>query len=147
MTSSVIGAGPILCSGSIPTDMLSAPATQILSMDRNVGMTTTAIKAGARRTLNRRDLTRLRMVLGRLGRVLRQQTDGEFPYALISLLCTIERSEPVTAGGLPAGERGAPPAGTRPLRGRVRDRRRRRARPPRPRRAPDIPAAAAGGRP
>ena len=54
-------------------------------------------------------------MLGRLGRVLRQQTDDDLPYALISLLFNIERSEPVTAGDLAASEGVSPPAVTRSL--------------------------------
>lgn len=78
-------------------------------------MRTITAQAGARRTVSRKELTRLRMVLGRLGRVLRQQTDDDLPYALISLLFTIERGEPVTAGDLAASERVTPPAITRSL--------------------------------
>jgi DNA-binding MarR family transcriptional regulator len=74
-------------------------------------MTTT----GTRRSLTPTELTRLRMALGRLGRVLRQQTDDDLPYALVSLLFTIERTEPVTAGDLAAGEGVTPPAITRSL--------------------------------
>ncbi len=75
---------------------------------------------GTRRSLSRKELTRLRMVLGRLGRVLRQQTDDDLPYALVSLLFTIERTEPVTAGDLAASEGVTPPAITRSL-SRLRD--------------------------
>jgi DNA-binding MarR family transcriptional regulator len=77
-------------------------------------MSTTASPA-AGRTLSRKELTRLRMVLGRLGRVLRQQTDDDLPYALISLLFNIARSEPITAGDLAASEGVSPPAVTRSL--------------------------------
>jgi DNA-binding MarR family transcriptional regulator len=61
------------------------------------------------------DLTRLRMTLGRLGRVLRQQTDDGLSYALISLLLSIARSQPVTAGDLAASEGVTPPSVTRSL--------------------------------
>jgi DNA-binding MarR family transcriptional regulator len=70
---------------------------------------------GTRRSLTPKELTRLRMALGRLGRVLRQQTDDDLPYALVSLLLNIERTEPVTAGDLAAGEGVTPPAITRSL--------------------------------
>lgn len=63
----------------------------------------------------REDLTRLRMALGRLGRVLRQQTDDGLSYALISLLLNIARNQPVTAGDLAIGEGVSPPAVTRSL--------------------------------
>jgi DNA-binding MarR family transcriptional regulator len=78
-------------------------------------MTTTAASTGTRRSLTRKELTRLRMALGRLGRVLRQQTDDDLPYALVSLLFNIERTEPVTAGDLAAAEGVPPPAITRSL--------------------------------
>lgn len=77
-------------------------------------MATTASPSTSR-TISRKELKRLRMVLGRLGRVLRQQTDDDLPYALISLLFNIERSEPVTAGDLAASEGVSPPAVTRSL--------------------------------
>jgi DNA-binding MarR family transcriptional regulator len=76
---------------------------------------TTSASPGTGRTVSRKELTRLRMVLGRLGRVLRQQTDDDLPYALISLLFTIERSEPTTAGDLAASEGVSAPAVTRSL--------------------------------
>lgn len=60
-------------------------------------------------------LTRLRMVLGRLGRVLRQQTADGLSYPQISLLFSIERSNPVTAGELAAGEGVTPPSVSRSL--------------------------------
>jgi DNA-binding MarR family transcriptional regulator len=61
------------------------------------------------------DLTRLRMTLGRLGRVLRQQTDDGLSYALISLLFAIHRMQPVAAGDLAASEGVSPPSVTRSL--------------------------------
>lgn len=61
------------------------------------------------------DLTRLRMVLGRVGRILRQQADDDLPYPQISLLFNIARSEPVTPSELAAFEGVTPPAVTRSL--------------------------------
>ena len=62
------------------------------------------------------DLTRLRMTLGRLGRVLRQQTDEDLSYALTSLLFTIGRLQPATASELAEAERVTPPSVSRSLR-------------------------------
>ncbi|NEK56856.1 MarR family transcriptional regulator [Geodermatophilus sabuli] len=67
------------------------------------------------RLVTREDLTRLRMTLGRLGRVLRQQNDDGLSYALVSLLFAIARSEPVTAGELAISEGVSPPSVTRSL--------------------------------
>src|ERR1700710_1175320 len=50
------------------------------------------------------NLIRLRMALGRLGRLLRQQNNDGLPYALISLIMTIHRLEPVTAKELAESE-------------------------------------------
>ncbi|MSW81145.1 MAG: MarR family transcriptional regulator [Actinobacteria bacterium] len=61
------------------------------------------------------ELTKLRMTLGRLGRVLRQQTDEELSYALTSLLFTIGRSEPATASELADSEKVTPPSVSRSL--------------------------------
>ncbi|MGP3533963.1 MarR family winged helix-turn-helix transcriptional regulator [Microbacterium sp. RD1] len=61
------------------------------------------------------DLVRLRMALGRLGRMLRQQSDEELPHALIALLFAIHRAEPVTAKALAESEGVTPPAVTRSL--------------------------------
>ncbi len=55
------------------------------------------------------------MVLGRLGRVLRQQSDEGLSYALVSLLLNIYRSQPVSAGDLAISEGVSPPAVTRSL--------------------------------
>ncbi|ODU07397.1 MAG: hypothetical protein ABS81_01170 [Pseudonocardia sp. SCN 72-86] len=55
------------------------------------------------------------MTLGRLGRVLRQQTDDGLSYALISLLFNIARNQPVTAGDLASAEGVSPPSVTRSL--------------------------------
>lgn len=60
-------------------------------------------------------LTRLRMVLGRLGRVLRQQSVDGLSYPQISLLFAVERLAPVTAGALATAEGVTPPAVTRSL--------------------------------
>lgn len=65
--------------------------------------------------VSQRDLTRLRMTLGRLGRVLRQQADDGLSYALISLLFAIHRMQPVTAGDLATSEGVTPPSVTRSL--------------------------------
>ncbi|MER7282714.1 MarR family transcriptional regulator [Dactylosporangium sp. NPDC000244] len=80
--------------------------------------TTTSDSAGGVRhkhAIRREDLTRLRMTLGRLGRVLRQQNDEGLSYALISLLFNIGRSQPVSAGELAASEGVSPPSVTRSL--------------------------------
>jgi len=61
------------------------------------------------------DLTKLRMTLGRLGRVLRQQTDEDLSYALTSLLFTIGRTEPATASELAESEKVTPPSVSRSL--------------------------------
>jgi DNA-binding MarR family transcriptional regulator len=61
------------------------------------------------------DLARLRMALGRLGRVLRQQTDDSLSYPLISLLFCIVRTQPTSAGDLAAAEGVSPPSVTRSL--------------------------------
>ena len=59
--------------------------------------------------LSQQDLVRLRMALGRLGRVLRQHVDADLPYSLASLVLVIDRTEPTTAGRLAGRERGCPP--------------------------------------
>ena len=60
-------------------------------------------------------LTRLRMTLGRLGRLLRQQNTDDLSYALMSLLFTIGRTQPITAGDLAQEEGVSPPSVTRSL--------------------------------
>ena len=55
------------------------------------------------------------MVLGRLGRVLRQQTDDDLSYPQISLLFSIERMAPVTPSALAASEGVTAPSVTRSL--------------------------------
>jgi DNA-binding MarR family transcriptional regulator len=60
-------------------------------------------------------LTRLRMVLGRLGRLLRQQSVDGLTYPQISLLFSIERAQPVSAGELATREAVTPAAVTRSL--------------------------------
>ncbi|MET8205921.1 MarR family transcriptional regulator [Streptomyces sp. NPDC005373] len=65
--------------------------------------------------IRREDLTRLRMTLGRLGRVLRQQNDDGLSYTLISLLFNIARNQPVSAGELATSEGVTPPSVTRSL--------------------------------
>jgi DNA-binding MarR family transcriptional regulator len=61
------------------------------------------------------DLARLRMAFGRIGRVLRQQTDDGLSYPLMSLLLSIFRTQPVSAGDLAAAEGVSPPSVTRSL--------------------------------
>lgn len=65
--------------------------------------------------LNQSELVRLRMALGRVGRMLRQQGEHELPHALIAIMFAIHRSEPVTAKVLAEGEGVTPPAVTRSL--------------------------------
>lgn len=65
--------------------------------------------------VSQRDLTALRMTLGRLGRLLRQQSADDLTYALMSLLLTIARTQPVTAGDLATAEGVSPPSVTRSL--------------------------------
>jgi DNA-binding MarR family transcriptional regulator len=60
-------------------------------------------------------LTRLRMTLGRLGRLLRQQNTDDLSYALMSLLFTISRTQPIAAGDLAQEEGVSPPSVTRSL--------------------------------
>jgi DNA-binding MarR family transcriptional regulator len=60
-------------------------------------------------------LTRLRMVLGRLGRLLRQQPVEGLSYPQVSVLFSVERLQPVTPGDLAAREGVTPPAITRSL--------------------------------
>ena len=65
--------------------------------------------------LDTAQLTRLRMVLGRLGRVLRQQSVDGLSYPQMSLLFAVERLGPVATGELAATEGVTPPAVTRSL--------------------------------
>ncbi|HEY3604587.1 MAG TPA: MarR family transcriptional regulator [Sporichthyaceae bacterium] len=58
-------------------------------------------------------LVRLRMALGRVGRLLRQQTADDLTYPQISLLFAIERRQPVTARDLALDEGVTPPSVTR----------------------------------
>src|SRR5690606_5216967 len=60
-------------------------------------------------------LTRLRLVLGKLGRLLRQQSDTELTHSQLSLLFAIERCEPISPGDLAAAEGVRPPSITRSL--------------------------------
>jgi DNA-binding MarR family transcriptional regulator len=78
-------------------------------------MTTEPATRKRRHAVRREELTRLRMTLGRLGRVLRQQNDDGLSYALISLLFNISRSQPVSAGELAETEGVTPPSVTRSL--------------------------------
>lgn len=65
--------------------------------------------------MSQNDLVRLRMALGRLGRMLRQQNEEELPHALIALIMAIHRDQPVTAKHLAEAEGITPPAVTRSL--------------------------------
>ena len=56
---------------------------------------------------------RLRLVLNRLARRLRNQTTGDLSPSLTSALVTIELREPITLGGLAECERVKPPSITR----------------------------------
>lgn len=67
------------------------------------------------------ELIRLRMTLGRVGRLLRQQTDDVLSYTLASLLLNIARSGPVSAGELASTEGVSAPSVTRSLK-RLEDR-------------------------
>jgi DNA-binding MarR family transcriptional regulator len=55
----------------------------------------------------------LRLVVMRLARRLRQQTEGDVTPSLLSALSTIERKGPLTLGELAAAERVQPPTMTR----------------------------------
>ncbi|MDI1289388.1 MAG: MarR family transcriptional regulator [bacterium] len=63
----------------------------------------------------REDLRRLRMALGRVSRVHRQQSDDELSYTLTSLLFTIGRTEPATATELAENEKVTAPSVSRSL--------------------------------
>ncbi len=63
--------------------------------------------------LSQEDLVRLRMALGRLGRVLRQHVDADLPYALASLVLVIGKTQPTTAGQLAEWEGGSAPSVSR----------------------------------
>ncbi|MDO8308410.1 MAG: MarR family winged helix-turn-helix transcriptional regulator [Actinomycetota bacterium] len=65
--------------------------------------------------LSQEDLVRLRMALGRLGRVLRQHVDADLPYALASLVLVIGRTEPTTASLLAEAEGVSAPSVSRSL--------------------------------
>jgi DNA-binding MarR family transcriptional regulator len=56
---------------------------------------------------------RLRLVLNRLARRLRNQTPGDLSPSLTSALVTIEQRGPITLGQLAASERVTPPSITR----------------------------------
>lgn len=56
---------------------------------------------------------RLRLVVMRLARLLRQQVEGPITPSQLSALHTIEKLEPVTLGELAAAERVQPPTMTR----------------------------------
>jgi len=86
---------------------------------RAMGVRMAGVRARSKSTaasIGDEDLTRLRMTLGRLGRVLRQQTDEDLSYALTSLLFTIGRLQPATASELAEAERVTPPSVSRSLR-------------------------------
>ena len=58
-------------------------------------------------------ITRLRLVVMRLSRLLRQQSADELSPTLTSTLSTVERRGPLTLGELAAAERVQPPSMTR----------------------------------
>jgi DNA-binding MarR family transcriptional regulator len=60
-------------------------------------------------------LNRLRLVLGKLGRLLRQQTGSDLTYSQLSLLFAVYQSEPVSPGSLATVEGVRPPSITRLL--------------------------------
>ena len=80
-------------------------------------MTPTAAPAPARprREIDRTGLaSRLRFVVGRLARQVRQETvRGEVTTSMLSALATIERRGPLTLGALAAAERIQPPSMTK----------------------------------
>lgn len=97
-----------------------APPGKVIATGRPpAGYTVTEAKrttdGAAGLPISRSELTRLRMTIGRFGRVLRQQTDLVRPYTLTSLIFSIARLQPVTVGQLAAAERVTPPSVTRSL--------------------------------
>ena len=61
-------------------------------------------------------VTRLRLLLGRFGRVLRQQLpQGDLAYPQVSLLLSVEKVESASAGDLAVAEGVSPPSITRSL--------------------------------
>ena len=64
---------------------------------------------------------RLRLALTRLGRRLRQQSDGDVTATMLSALSSIDRLGPLTLGELAAAERVQPPTITR-VAGRLEER-------------------------
>ena len=64
---------------------------------------------------------RLRLALTRLGRRLRQQSDGDVTATMLSALSSVDRLGPLTLGELAAAERVQPPTITR-VAGRLEER-------------------------
>src|SRR3989442_15724376 len=64
-------------------------------------------------TLSTEIIPRLRLVLTRLGRRLRQQSAGDVTATMLSALSSIDRLGPLTLGELAAAERVQPPTVTR----------------------------------
>jgi DNA-binding MarR family transcriptional regulator len=71
--------------------------------------------AGRNGQLDPESLNRLRLVLGKLGRLLRQQVDMDLTHSQLSLLFAVERAEPVSPGSLATAEGVRPPSITRTL--------------------------------
>jgi DNA-binding MarR family transcriptional regulator len=67
----------------------------------------------ARPSIDSATVARLRMVLMRLGRRLRQQAEGDVTPSQLAALSTVERLGPITLGALAAAEQVQPPSMTR----------------------------------
>jgi DNA-binding MarR family transcriptional regulator len=67
----------------------------------------------ARPSIDSATVARLRMVLMRLGRRLRQQAEGDVTPSQLAALSTIERFGPIALGALAAAEQVQPPSMTR----------------------------------
>ena len=67
----------------------------------------------ARPSIDSATVARLRMVLMRLGRRLRQQAEGDVTPSQLAALSTIERLGPIALGALAAAEQVQPPSMTR----------------------------------
>jgi DNA-binding MarR family transcriptional regulator len=69
--------------------------------------------AATRPSIDSATVARLRMVLMRLGRRLRQQAEGDVTPSQLAALSTVERLGPITLGALAAAEQVQPPSMTR----------------------------------
>ena len=67
----------------------------------------------ARPSIDSATVARLRMVLMRLGRRLRQQAEGDVTPSQLAALSTVERLGPIALGALAAAEQVQPPSMTR----------------------------------